>query len=196
MLFGLQWSHGWWWGLCRGLGLEVGVAGVGSILLGVAVHRGAHKVRVDSRPGELISLIPLALHRQVARHSEGERRAGWQRPAQVGSQVGQQVLLEAGDGSEDAAAALLALLTTRGLQEAGLAGLGLQVVLLDVLLVQQAGLVVQQGGGSSGGLGQPAVVTSLASLTSLASHSSLASLASLASLPAWSLLPVVRFLLQ
>ena len=196
MLFGLQWSHGWWWGLCRGLGLEVGVAGVGSILLGVAVHQGAHKVRVDSRPGELISLIPLALHRQVARHSEGERRAGWQRPAQVGSQVGQQVLLEAGDGSEDAAAALLALLTTRGLQEAGLAGLaglGLQVVLLDVLLVQQAGLVVQQGGGSSGGLGQPAVVTSLASLTSLASHSSLASLASL---PAWSLLPVVRFLLQ
>ena len=163
------------------LSLQVGMAGVSPVLLGVAVHQGAHKVRVDPGPGELVPLIALALHCQVARHSEGERSPGRQGPAQVGSQVGQEVLLEAGDGSKYTAAALLALLTPRGLQEAGLTGLGLEVVLLNVLLVQQARLVVQQGGGSPRSLRQTAVVTSSSSL---------------ASLPASSLLPVVRLLLQ
>ena len=188
MLFCLQVSCWWrlWLGWGLGLGLQVGVTRVGSILLGVAVHQGAHKVRVDPRPGELVPLITLALHGQVARHSEGERSPGRQGPAQVGSQVGQEVLLEAGDGSKYTAAALLTLLTTRGLQEAGLAGLaglGLEVVLLNVLLVQQTWLVVQQGGGSPRSLRQSAVVTSSSS-------------SSLTSLPASSLLPVVRLLLQ
>ena len=152
-------------------------------------------MRVDPGPGELVPLIALALHCQVARHSEGERSPGRQGPAQVGSQVGQEVLLEVGDGSKYTAAALLALLTPRGLQEAGLAGLGLEVVLLNVLLVQQARLVVQQGGRSPGGLRQSPVVTSSSSLTS--SLTSRTSLTCLTSLPASRLLPVVGgFLLQ
>ena len=169
------------------------MAGVSPVLLGVAVHQRADKVWVDPGPGELVPLVPLALHCEVARHPEGERSAGRERAGQVGSEARQQVLLQTGgDRREYRAPALLTGLT--GLAGLGL-GLGLEVVLLDVLLVQQARLVVQQGGRSPGGLRQSPVVTSSSSLTS--SLTSRTSLTCLTSLPACPLLPVVRrFLLQ
>ena len=63
----------------------------------MTIHQGADKVGIDSRPRELVPLITLTLHGEVAGHPEGERRPCREGPAQVGCQVGQQVLFETGD---------------------------------------------------------------------------------------------------
>ena len=99
------------------------MAGVGAIVLGCAVQLQQPVLEEAWRvgagvilAGELVPLRggdPLALHAphrlvgQVGGGAKGERRAGGQRAVEAG----QQVLLEAGDLVEDAAAvALCALL--------------------------------------------------------------------------------------
>ena len=74
------------------------MTGVSSVLLCVSVHQGADKVRVNSRPGKLISLIALTLDCEVAGDTEGAGSSCRERSvSQVGCQIGQQVLFEAGN---------------------------------------------------------------------------------------------------
>ena len=53
-------------GLLLGLsGWEVRMTGVGPVLLRDPIHHRTDKVGVEPRPGELVPVVPLALHGQV-----------------------------------------------------------------------------------------------------------------------------------
>ena len=51
-------------------GGEVGVAGIRPVLLGDSIHHRADKVWVETRPSELVPVVPLALHGQVGVDAE------------------------------------------------------------------------------------------------------------------------------
>ena len=87
------------------------MAGVCPVLLGDSIHHRADKVGVEPRPGELVPVVPLALHGQVGVHAEGQRRASGQRATQVLSEAGQQILFETGNFIKNAACSCGALCT-------------------------------------------------------------------------------------